>query len=72
MKTSGKARFLLMLLLGVVTAGLAPAAETPVPAIHQPRIVGSTPGRPFLFLIPATGEGPLFFAAKNLPAGSPG
>ena len=39
------------------------------PAIHGPRITGTTPGRPFLFLIPATGEGPLTFSAKNLPAG---
>jgi alpha-galactosidase len=39
------------------------------PAIHGPRITGGTPGRPFLFLIPATGEGPLTFSAKNLPAG---
>ena len=38
-------------------------------AIHNPRITGATPGKPFLFLIPATGEGPLSFAAKNLPAG---
>ena len=37
------------------------------PAIHGPRIVGSTPGRPFQFLVPATGEKPLHFAAKNLP-----
>ena len=43
--------------------------ESPQPAIHGPRIVGSTPGRPFLFLIPATGEKPLHFAAKNLPEG---
>jgi alpha-galactosidase len=39
------------------------------PAIHGPRVTGATPGRPFLFLIPATGDGPLTFAAKNLPAG---
>jgi alpha-galactosidase len=39
------------------------------PRINGPRITGGTPGRPFLFLIPATGEGPLTFAAKNLPAG---
>jgi alpha-galactosidase len=38
-------------------------------AIHGPRITGSTPGRPFLFLIPATGSGPLTFSAKNLPGG---
>ncbi len=39
------------------------------PRINGPRRVGTTPGRPFLFLIPATGEAPLTFAAKNLPAG---
>jgi alpha-galactosidase len=44
----------------------APAAK---PAIHGPRIIGATPGRPFLFRIPATGQGPLAFSAKNLPQG---
>ncbi|HUT56085.1 MAG TPA: putative Ig domain-containing protein [bacterium] len=39
------------------------------PMIHGARIVGSTPGRPFLFLVPATGEGPLTFSAEGLPAG---
>ncbi|MBN2579239.1 MAG: NPCBM/NEW2 domain-containing protein [Pirellulales bacterium] len=43
--------------------------DSPLPAIHGPRIVGSTPGRPFLFLIPATGEPALIYAAKNLPEG---
>ncbi len=41
----------------------------PKTAIHGPRIYGSTPGHPFLFLIPATGQGPLTYAAKGLPAG---
>jgi len=41
----------------------------PEPAIHGPRTVGATPGRPFLFLIPATGEGPLTYSAANLPVG---
>ncbi len=41
----------------------------PKPAIHGPRITGATPGHPFLFLIPATGDGPLTYAAKNLPTG---
>lgn len=45
------------------------SGTSPKPAIHGPRITGATPGRPFLFLIPATGEGPLTFAARNLPAG---
>jgi alpha-galactosidase len=50
----------------------APAIASGSPAqprINGPRRVGSTPGRPFLFLIPTTGEAPLTFAAKNLPAG---
>ncbi len=38
-------------------------------AIHGPRITGATPGRPFLYLVPATGEGPLAFSARNLPVG---
>lgn len=42
---------------------------SPVPAIHGPRIVGATPGRPFLFRIPATGAAPLTFAAAHLPEG---
>jgi alpha-galactosidase len=42
---------------------------SPVPAIHGPRIVGATPGRPFLFRIPATGKAPLTFSASGLPAG---
>ncbi len=45
------------------------SGAAPEPAIHGPRVVGATPRRPFLFLVPATGEGPLTFAAKNLPDG---
>jgi alpha-galactosidase len=41
----------------------------PLPALHGPRVVGATPGRPFLFRIPATGEGKLRFTAHGLPAG---
>ncbi len=37
--------------------------------IHGPRVTGATPGRPFLFRIPATGKAPLKFEAANLPAG---
>jgi alpha-galactosidase len=39
------------------------------PRINAPRITGGTPGRWFLFKIPATGEAPMTFAARNLPAG---
>ena len=45
------------------------SSVSPRPAIHGARVVGSTPGRPFLFLIPATGMGPLTFSARHLPAG---
>jgi alpha-galactosidase len=41
----------------------------PHPAIHGARIIGSTPGRFFLFSISATGTAPLSFAAENLPDG---
>jgi alpha-galactosidase len=39
------------------------------PRVNNPHITGGTPGRPFLFLIPASGQGPLTFAARNLPPG---
>lgn len=39
------------------------------PAINGPSVIGATPGREFLFLIPATGKGPLTYSAKNLPSG---
>jgi alpha-galactosidase len=41
----------------------------PRPAIHGARVVGASPRRPFLFLIPATGKAPLSHAANNLPDG---
>jgi len=44
-------------------------SRSAVPQINSPRITGGTPGRPFQFLIPASGDGALTFAAKNLPAG---
>jgi alpha-galactosidase len=48
---------------------IAMPKSSPQPAIHGPRVVGTTPGRPFLFRIPATGEGELAFSAENLPSG---
>ena len=44
-------------------------APDPKPAIHGPKITGATPGRPFLFMIAATGDAPLSYSAKNLPEG---
>jgi alpha-galactosidase len=45
------------------------ASRSAAPRINYPRITGATPGRPFLFRIPASGDGPLVFSARNLPAG---
>ncbi len=41
----------------------------PEPRINNPRITGATPGMPFLFRIPASGEHPLSFEAEGLPPG---
>jgi alpha-galactosidase len=45
------------------------SSSTDAPQLNSPRITGATPGRPFLFRIPASGKGPLTFTVKNLPAG---
>ena len=59
------------------TASVPPREEavilTPKPA-HTPRlngarIFGVRPNHPFLFTIPATGDRPMRFSAKNLPGG---
>lgn len=52
---------------------VAPYILTPT-APHTPRINGANvfgvrPGSPFLFTIPATGDRPMEFSAKNLPSG---
>lgn len=39
------------------------------PRINGPSVTGATPGRPFLYKIPATGRQPLTFAMENLPEG---
>ncbi len=45
------------------------SSQSVVPQLNSPRITGATPGRPFMFQIPASGEEPLAFVARNLPAG---
>jgi alpha-galactosidase len=55
--------------ISVEAAPLIASSRTAAPTLNYPRITGATPGRPFLFMIPASGEGPLTFAVKNLPAG---
>lgn len=37
--------------------------------INGPRVIGGTPGREFLFRVPATGQAPLKFTYKGLPDG---
>ena len=54
------------------SSGQAPqiaASRSTEPMINYPRITGATPGRPFLFKIPASGDGSLTYSARNLPDG---
>ncbi|HQH52039.1 MAG TPA: NPCBM/NEW2 domain-containing protein [Candidatus Hydrogenedentes bacterium] len=54
-----------------------PPVETPeiacrqpqAPEINAPRVLGATPGRPFLFRIPCGGELPISATARGLPPG---
>ncbi len=48
---------------------IAPIHTSGAPMLNYPRITGATPGRPFLFRIPASGTGPLRFQVSNLPPG---
>jgi hypothetical protein len=41
----------------------------PTPRINGAKVFGVRPGHPFLFTIPATGDRPMTFSAKGLPAG---
>lgn len=45
------------------------APFTGAPRINAPFVTGATPGRPFLFRVPASGEAPLSFSASGLPPG---
>lgn len=51
------------------TAPAIASHKTSIPLINYPRITGGTPGRPFQFQIPASGDAPLTFSATNLPPG---
>ena len=39
------------------------------PQIHGARVVGATPGAPFLFQVAATGDEPLLYQTRDLPPG---
>ncbi|WP_312769181.1 NPCBM/NEW2 domain-containing protein [Epilithonimonas sp.] len=41
----------------------------PTPKLNSAGVYGARPGSPFLFRIPATGDRPMTFSAKNLPTG---
>ena len=43
----------------------------PKPRINGARVFGIRPGSPFLFTIAVTGDRPMTFSAKHLPAGFP-
>lgn len=47
---------------------LTPPHE-PAPHINGPKVYAVRPGSPFLYRIPCTGERPMKFSARNLPAG---
>jgi alpha-galactosidase len=48
---------------------LTPPGPGPEPAVHGPKVYGVRPRAPFLYTIPATGERPMTFGARELPAG---
>lgn len=51
-------------------AELPPLLPTPLsPQINGARLVGASPGKPFLHLIATTGRGPITFSARGLPPG---
>jgi len=47
---------------------LAPTDNSAV-GIHAQSAIGTTPGRPFMYLIPATGKGAITYQADGLPSG---
>lgn len=56
-------------LMAQTPAEILTPKSSPEPRINGSKIFGVRPGSPFLFSIPATGERPMTFAAKDLPAG---
>ena len=56
-------------MLEVVAPYILTPTEPATPRINGANIFGVRPGSPFLFTVAATGERPMKFSAKNLPAG---
>ena len=75
---SGPNRVVYLYSFDQVKANLTEADEYPYiltpalpasPRINGPEVYGARPGKPFLFLIPATGNRPITFATEGLPEG---
>ncbi|MGC8561414.1 MAG: glycoside hydrolase family 27 protein [Phycisphaerae bacterium] len=45
------------------------SGDPPAPEFHGPRVVGTTPGRDFIFRVPHTGQGAVAVSARGLPDG---
>jgi alpha-galactosidase len=45
------------------------ANDEPTPRLNGPRVVGTTPGREFIYRLPVTGAAPLTCTVTNLPPG---
>ncbi|MGD0910874.1 MAG: putative Ig domain-containing protein [Terracidiphilus sp.] len=50
------------------TSDLRTPAPPPTPHLNGPKVYGARPGHPFLYRIPCTGNRPVTFSAKHLPA----
>ncbi len=48
---------------------IAPASKGGAARLNFPRVTGVSPGKPLLFRIPASGDGPITFSASGLPEG---
>lgn len=56
------------LFFSFATAPILTPEPGPAPKINGPKVYGARPGMPFLYRIPCTGERPIRFSAKGLPA----
>ncbi|MGC8551951.1 MAG: putative Ig domain-containing protein [Phycisphaerae bacterium] len=45
------------------------SGDPPTPEFHGPRVVGTTPGRDFIFRVPYTGQTPIELSSVGLPEG---
>ncbi|MCE5307720.1 MAG: putative Ig domain-containing protein [Acidobacteriales bacterium] len=55
--------------LAAAEPGILTPKASPKPRINGAKVYGARPGHPFLYRVPASGERPMSFSAKGLPAG---